>query len=136
MLESEIFSSVFFFFFINACDFTVTELRFLIRSHFHHGYTHLKKSLPTKRKTLKSQDNTAKAKEHMWRVYSLAKLKLIQPVLFVIVTSQQKTLRCKDVLYLLTSSGIKSEMPCQPSPISVEVATIHNYKIDEFKGSF
>ena len=55
-----------------------------LRSHFHQRYIHLKKNLPTKRKILKSQDITAKVKEHMCSVYSLAKLKLIQVVFFVI----------------------------------------------------
>lgn len=88
------------FFFINRVYmwFCSVWVQVLLRSHFHQGYIHLKKNLPSKRKILKSQDNIAKVKEHLWRTYSRAKLKLIQAVFFVIVTSQQENSRCKDIL--------------------------------------
>ena len=95
-----------------------------LRSHFHQRYIHLKKNLPTKRKILKSQDITAKVKEHMCSVYSLAKLKLIQVVFFVISRGKkiQKNWNVKMFSNFPISSGIKSEVPCQSSPISVAVA--------------
>ena len=77
---------IFFFFLIQRICVWFYSIWFKVslRSHFHQRYIHLKKNLPTKRKILKSQNITAKVKEHMCSMYSLAKLKLIQVVFFVI----------------------------------------------------
>lgn len=114
----------FFFFYTESVWFYSIWIKVSLRSHFHQRYIHLKKNLPTKRKILKSQDITAKVKEHMCSVYSLAKLKLIQVVFFVISRGKkiQKTWNVKMFSNFPISSGIKSEVPFQSSPISVAVA--------------